>query len=131
MMCMRNDFRCLIKFIPNFFVVVSFVSFSFIVTILTCFNFSRSYWIIVISIHEYSLLYTNNQKNYYAMNHQELVQSAYAKMRKSICSLFVKLPIWQSLKGTLKVAIWIVKEMWSNCVQNFFGTKFKPPCKIL
>jgi hypothetical protein len=26
MMCMRDDFRCLIKFIPNFLVVVSYVS---------------------------------------------------------------------------------------------------------
>jgi hypothetical protein len=69
-----------------------------------------------------SLLCTNDQNCYYAMNHQELVQSVHAKMQKSICSLFVKLPIWHSLRGTLKVAIWILKEMWSNCVQNFFGT---------
>jgi hypothetical protein len=114
--CMHDDFRCLIKFIPNFLVVVSFI------TILTCFKFSWSYWIIIIWIHAYSCLCTNNQNCYYAMNHQELVQSVYAKMEKSICSLFVKLPIWHSLRGTLKVAIWIVKEMWSNCVQNFFGT---------
>ncbi len=42
-MCMHYDSTCLIKFIPKIFFVVSFS----LITILTCFNFQFSYWIVV------------------------------------------------------------------------------------
>jgi hypothetical protein len=61
-MCMHYDSICLIKFIPKIFFVVSF---SFI-TILTCFNFQFSYWIVISIQHKHN---SKTSKHKYILNY--------------------------------------------------------------